>query len=283
MIVSRIVRRSALRQATVAVFFGGPAVIAACNAGLDLDVPSNRTVDGGVSEASADVTVVDAPVEHDGGNVLDAEVVDAVPDVLITQVAKPTFTPLPGTFTSAPNVTIATTTPGATIHYTDDGTIPTEASPVLESAVFRVCTTTTLRVIAIAPGLDPSPIAAGTFTIAKIGAPSAPVAFAPVAGSFNGPVDVALSTTTSPATVCFTLNGTAPTCDPDVSSLPGGCIVQDGGFQVRGCGTGSSKYDAGSPIHLELSPDGGDVTVKACTCVGLIPSDVTTAHYTFAP
>ena len=41
------------------------------------------------------------------------------------QCATPTFTPAAGTYSSAQSVTISTTTGGATIRYTTDGSTPT--------------------------------------------------------------------------------------------------------------------------------------------------------------
>src|SRR5205085_2211908 len=47
---------------------------------------------------------------------------------LITQAAMPTFSPAPGTYSSAQSVTIKTSAPNATIYYTTDGTTPTTTS-----------------------------------------------------------------------------------------------------------------------------------------------------------
>ena len=43
--------------------------------------------------------------------------------------ASPTFSPVPGAYTGAQQVTLADTTPGAVIHYTTDGSTPTGTSP----------------------------------------------------------------------------------------------------------------------------------------------------------
>ena len=45
---------------------------------------------------------------------------------LTTQVATPIFNPAAGYYTTVQSVTIRTTTPGATIYYTTDGTTPTK-------------------------------------------------------------------------------------------------------------------------------------------------------------
>ena len=63
-------------------------------------------------------------------------------------VAAPTFSPEAGTYTSAQNVTISTTTEGATIYYTTDGSTPTSGSTVYTSAI-SVATTQTIKAIAI--------------------------------------------------------------------------------------------------------------------------------------
>ena len=50
------------------------------------------------------------------------------------QAAAPTFSPAAGTYTSAQTVTISTTTSGASIRYTTDGSTPSETAGTLYSA-----------------------------------------------------------------------------------------------------------------------------------------------------
>ncbi|MBR1889879.1 MAG: M6 family metalloprotease domain-containing protein [Alloprevotella sp.] len=50
-------------------------------------------------------------------------------------VEAPTFTPAAGTYTTAQNVTITTSTSGATIYYTTDGTTPTTSSEVYSGPI----------------------------------------------------------------------------------------------------------------------------------------------------
>ncbi len=80
-------------------------------------------------------------------------------------VAAPTFSPAPGSYTTAQAVTLADRTSGATIHYTTDGTKPTAHSAVYSQPI-QVSSTETINAIAIA-GLTSSPLATATYTIAN--------------------------------------------------------------------------------------------------------------------
>ena len=62
----------------------------------------------------------------------------------VETVATPTFAPPAGTYTTAQTVTIDCATAGATIHYTTDGSDPTEASPAYTAPVL-VSVTTALK------------------------------------------------------------------------------------------------------------------------------------------
>ncbi|MBQ4291172.1 MAG: chitobiase/beta-hexosaminidase C-terminal domain-containing protein [Muribaculaceae bacterium] len=52
-----------------------------------------------------------------------------------SKCATPVITPATGTYSKAQTVNITSTTPGATIHYTTDGTTPTASSPVFSSPI----------------------------------------------------------------------------------------------------------------------------------------------------
>lgn len=77
--------------------------------------------------------------------------------------AAPTFNPLPGLFTAPISVTISTTTAGATIFYTTNGTDPTTASSIY-TAPITISATTTLKAMATAPGYSNSSIATAVYT-----------------------------------------------------------------------------------------------------------------------
>ncbi len=72
----------------------------------------------------------------------------------------PTFSPAPGSYTSAQSVTLSTPTPGASIHYTTDGSTPTVSSPLYSKAM-GVSATETIKALTVASGsrIVPSPLA----------------------------------------------------------------------------------------------------------------------------
>jgi len=81
-------------------------------------------------------------------------------------VATPTFTPAPGTYTTAQNVTITCATAGATIKYTTDGSTPT-ASSATYTAPINVAATTTIKAIATKTGMTDSSVATAAYTISS--------------------------------------------------------------------------------------------------------------------
>jgi len=81
--------------------------------------------------------------------------------------ATPTFTPAAGTYTSAQNVSIACTTEGSVIHYTTNGTDPTDQSATYSTPI-AVNSNTTIKAIAVAEGYNNSVIASAEYNIVNI-------------------------------------------------------------------------------------------------------------------
>ena len=76
--------------------------------------------------------------------------------------ATPTFDPPAGVYGHAISVTISTTTPGANIYYTLDGSTPTQTSTQYSSPI-PLNTNTTIKAIAYADGFDPSYLATAAY------------------------------------------------------------------------------------------------------------------------
>lgn len=83
--------------------------------------------------------------------------------VKIVPPAAPTFSPEAGTFTAAQDVTISTTTDGAEIYYTTDGSEPTTSSSKYSAAI-PVNSSTTIKAIAVKNELS-SEVTEATYTI----------------------------------------------------------------------------------------------------------------------
>ena len=81
-------------------------------------------------------------------------------------VNAPTFNPNGGIFTSSQNVTISSTTTGATIYYTLDGSTPTASTTttVANGGTVSISTSCTLKAIAVKEGVSSS-VSSADFTI----------------------------------------------------------------------------------------------------------------------
>jgi hypothetical protein len=132
------------------------------------------------------------------------------------QTATPTFITPPQTSATSVNVQIAEATAGAVLYYTTNGTTPTTSSSVY-SGYIPVTTTTTLNVIAVAPGYSASAVLTGTYTIAPYAAfPT----ISPAGGTYASPLKVTIADTTTGAVIHYTIDQTTPTASSPVYSAP---------------------------------------------------------------
>src|SRR5207244_122389 len=80
-------------------------------------------------------------------------------------VAAPTFSPVAGTYTTAQTVTISSTTAGASIHYTTDGSTPSATVGTVYSGPVTVNATQTINAIAFKTGLTSSAVASASYIV----------------------------------------------------------------------------------------------------------------------
>jgi alpha-tubulin suppressor-like RCC1 family protein len=161
------------------------------------------------------------------------------------QAATPILSPPGGSFVGPVDVTLTTATPGATIHYTTDGSDPdANDASVPSGGVVAIDQTVELRAVAIKTGTTASGIATGNYQ-ATLGQLDPPVPGSPP-GVY--PPSLALTLSCSSGIPHFTLDGS----DPDGAS---------------------PAYT--QPIVIDLS-----LTVKAaCFLAGWTPSAVWTGSY----
>jgi uncharacterized protein (DUF1800 family) len=83
----------------------------------------------------------------------------------VTAVAPPVFTPAPGSYPGSQTLTLVTSTPGAQIRYTTNGTAPTRTTGTLYAGVFSLPATATVQAIAYLDGLTDSAVVSGLYTL----------------------------------------------------------------------------------------------------------------------
>src|SRR4029077_3579061 len=99
---------------------------------------------------------------------------------ILPVAATPTFSPGAGAVASGTLVTISTTTTGATIYYTTDGSDPPGASPKTYTAPIAITAATTLKAFATLSGFAHSAIGSAAYTLLPA---AATPTFSPGAGA----------------------------------------------------------------------------------------------------
>ena len=111
----------------------------------------------------------------------------AIENPPLPAVATPTFSPVPGSYTSATTVALRSTTAGATIRYTIDNTTPTETHGTVGTSV-TLRSSVTLQAIAYKTGMADSGVASGIYTLSGevVSTPSRPSGPTAVATGLTG-------------------------------------------------------------------------------------------------
>ncbi len=131
----------------------------------------------------------------------------------------PIFNPVQGTYTVPKKIQIKSTTSGAVIHYTTNGSDPTSSSPVLTSLTLSNGTVI-IKAIATASGMNDSRVVQAIYYFQ----PAVPVgttgdpAFSPAQGTYNTNMSVQIKSQTTGAKIYYTINGPDPTTASPVYS-----------------------------------------------------------------
>ena len=185
------------------------------------------------------------------GRYVSSDTVKAVYTVKPHTVATPAFSIESGTALrkGLRSVEITTTTPGASIYYTTDGSTPTTASTPYTKAIV-INEAVTIKAMAYIAGIcwESSAVATASYVIK----PETPT-FEPEAGEMTCGETITLSTKTEEATIYYTLDGTNP--DPAANADK------------------TKTYSA--PIVIKK-----DITLKAVAVKDEVRSEVATQAYT---
>jgi alpha-tubulin suppressor-like RCC1 family protein len=253
---------------------GGPTTVAAMAGGLCHSL------------AVTDDAVVWAWGCNTAGQLGDGTTESRVPPVTISEpglswkAGTPTLSPVGGNYTAAPDVTLASTTPVATIRYSTDGSDPTGASAVYV-APLPIGVTTTLKARAFKAGLAASNVATAQYAL-TVATPT----FTPVAGTYNAPQSVTVTSSVPGATIYYTTNGRAPTTsDPTINSgstilvdatLTLQAVARKAGWTTSSVGLGTYTMKVATP---GLSPGGGTFPGEQSVTVTMVTAE-TAIHYT---
>jgi len=123
------------------------------NAVLPLGAAGGLTVYSG---SGADLSLIIDVTGYFADSVLEA-----------TTAARPAFNPPPGSYNGQKTISLVTSTPGAQIRYTTDGSTPTPAHGTLYAGPLTLTGDTTLKAVAYKSGLANSPVSQGFYDIVR--------------------------------------------------------------------------------------------------------------------
>ena len=138
----------------------------------------------------------------------DSDIMNEVYTINLQQASTPTASPKAGTYSSFQTVTLSTTTSGADIYYTTDGSTPTTSSTKYVNPI-TVFASQTIKAIAVGYGWTESKVLSVKYKI-KLPQVKTPKA-SPKAGTYYSDQIITLSTTTSGADIYYTTDGSTPT------------------------------------------------------------------------
>ncbi|MEF2247338.1 chitobiase/beta-hexosaminidase C-terminal domain-containing protein [Paenibacillus sp. IITD108] len=171
---------------------------------------------------------------------LDSEVLTEQYTLLpLEQVVKPLATPAGGEVVSGTKVTLTSTTDGAVIYYTTDGTTPTSASTLYTGAI-EITSAMTLKAIAAKPGMLDSEVLTEQYTILPLEQVAKPLAN-PAGGAVASGTEVTLTSSTEGAMIYYTTDGTIPT---SASTLYTKAIEITGAMMLKAVAVKSGMLDS---------------------------------------
>jgi len=174
----------------------------------------------------------------------------SVPNNTPQQVATPTMDPASGTYSQDISVAISTTTAGAIIYYTTDGSDPTPTSTLYSAPIDVIGNGTqmTIKAIAVMTDMTDSAIATESYTINYFQV-STPSIFPPSGAIISG-TQVTVTCLTPGADIYYTTNGstpdqTSPLYDPSNPPTVTTAIT----FSAKAFKTGFTDSDTATEIY----------------------------------
>jgi hypothetical protein len=126
----------------------------------------------------------------------------------------PVASPPAGTYSTIQTVKLSDAAPGATIHYTLDGSFPTTSSAVYTTAI-SATSTTTIRAMATAPTYSIGPSLSAVYNIV-----APPPSIAPLSGSLASTATVTMTDASPGTSIYYTNDGSYPTTSSTLYTGP---------------------------------------------------------------
>ncbi|HTQ41102.1 MAG TPA: chitobiase/beta-hexosaminidase C-terminal domain-containing protein, partial [Pirellulales bacterium] len=179
------------------------------------------TTDGTVPTTHS--SIYSGPITLSGGLTLKAVGIDvgysnsavASATYSFAQAATPTFSPSSGPITNRTSISITCSTTGAVIYYTLDGSTPNTNSAIYTSPI-TLNGGTTLNAMAAAGGYLNSAVQSTFYQLVQTATP----VFSPPSGVVAYGSAISISCATPGATIYFTIDGSTPTSNSAVYSVP---------------------------------------------------------------
>jgi pectate lyase len=167
----------------------------------------------------------------------------------------PVFSPPAGTYTGTQYVTMTSTSLGAVIVYTTDGSKPScqKEHGTIYSAPIPIAANTTVKAMACALLRDESLITTAAYVIKPPETVATPT-FSPLAGLYFATQSVSIASATTDATIRYTNDGIAPTCTTGTVYAGPIEVAQDVTLNAIGCATGKIDSAVASAAYVIRPP-----------------------------
>jgi hypothetical protein len=206
---------------------------------------SVATISGSIVTIVANGTSIITATQASSGDYSSATATATLTVGVAGTVAAPAFSTAAGAIAFPTTITLSSTTAGATIYYTIDGSTPTTGSTQGTSVV--VNSAQTIKAFAVKTGWADSSISSAAYTQAQATAPT----FSPAAGNITSGTTVTISSAGATA-IYYTIDGSTPTTASTNQATTPLVINSDVTVKALAVRTGYSNSSIESAVYTSI-------------------------------